>query len=139
MIQFEPRFVIPVSGMIVGNAMVAGAIAITQIKKELEFRKGEIKAALALGATARQAAQLVIKSAIKAGLIPTIEGMKTIGLVQLPGMMTGIILAGENPLIAVRFQIMVSFMLTGSVAISCSLSSLLTYRQLFTKDHQLKF
>lgn len=136
-IEFTPRFIIPISGMIVGNAMVAGSIALNNLQREINSRKGLIIAALALGATSRQAAQESIKSSIKAGLIPTIDGMKTIGLVQLPGMMTGAILAGGSPAEAVRLQIMVVFMLSASVAISCSLIGLLTYKMFFTKYHQL--
>jgi len=136
-IQFEPRFVIPISGMIIGNSMIAAAIALTRIKEEIQLRKSEIKAALALGATARQAAQPAIKTSIKSGLLPTIEGMKTIGLVQLPGMMTGAILAGADPLFAVKLQIMVILTLTASVSISCSLIGLMTYKQFFSKSHQL--
>lgn len=92
---------------------------------------------MSLGATSRQAAQKVIKTAIKTGMIPTVDSMKTLGIVQLPGMMTGLILGGVDPIEAVKYQIMVTFMLASTVAISCFSVTFLTYRNFFTKYHQL--
>lgn len=136
-IKFKASYVIPISGMIVGNAMVASGLVLNRLKDEIKVRKGEILAALALGATSRQGVERALKASIKAGMIPTIDGMKTIGIVQLPGMMTGYILAGADPLQAVRYQILVAFMLTATVSIVCIMVGLLTYRQFFSKYHQL--
>ncbi|MNI65344.1 hypothetical protein D3C73_1208450 [compost metagenome] len=71
-------------------------------------------------------------------MIPTIDGMKTVGLVQLPGMMTGMIIAGANPVIAVRYQILIVFSFTSSAAITSILLSMLIYRLFFTPDQRLK-
>jgi putative ABC transport system permease protein len=71
-------------------------------------------------------------------MIPTIDGMKTVGLVQLPGMMTGMIIAGADPVEAVRYQILIVFAFTSSAAITSILLSLMTYRQWFTSDMRLR-
>ncbi|MBE3592262.1 MAG: iron export ABC transporter permease subunit FetB [Thermoanaerobacter sp.] len=137
-IKFEPQQVIPVSGMIIGNSMVASGLSVSRLKDEIKNRQEEIEAYLALGATSRQAAQKVIKMSIKTGMMPTVDSMKTLGIVQLPGMMTGLILGGVDPITAVKYQIMVTFMLASTVAISCFTVTFLTYRTFFTKQHQLR-
>ncbi|AIS51476.1 iron export permease protein FetB [Thermoanaerobacter kivui] len=137
-IHFRPQEVIPVSGMIIGNSMVASGLAVSRLKDEIKNKSEEIEAYLSLGATSRQAAQKVIKTAIKTGMIPTVDSMKTLGIVQLPGMMTGLILGGVDPIEAVKYQIMVTFMLASTVAISCFSVTFLTYREFFTSNHQLK-
>ena len=137
-IPFTPRYVIPLSGMIIGNAMVASGLAFNRLRSEITARKAEILSALALGATSRQAAEPALKAAVKAGMIPTVDAMKTVGLVQLPGMMTGQIIAGASPITAVKYQILVQFMLSASVGITSMLVCLLAYRQFFTPAHQLR-
>ncbi|HHV08507.1 MAG TPA: iron export ABC transporter permease subunit FetB [Firmicutes bacterium] len=137
-IPFTPRYVIPLSGMIIGNAMVASGLALNRLRSEISSRRAEILSALALGATSRQATEPALKAAVKAGMIPTIDAMKTVGLVQLPGMMTGQIIAGANPIEAVKYQILVQFMLSASVGITSMLVCLLAYRQFFTRAHQLR-
>ncbi len=82
--------------------MVASGLALNRLRSEISSRRAEILSALALGATSRQATEPALKAAVKAGMIPTIDAMKTVGLVQLPGMMTGQIIAGANPIEAVN-------------------------------------
>ncbi|MGB9680266.1 MAG: ABC transporter permease [Thermoanaerobacteraceae bacterium] len=137
-IHFRPQEVIPVSGMIIGNSMVASGLAVSRLKDEIKNKSEELEVYLALGATSRQAAQKIIKTSIKTGMIPTVDSMKTLGIVQLPGMMTGLILGGVDPINAVKYQIMVTFMLASTVAISCFTVTFLTYRTFFTKQHQLR-
>lgn len=137
-IEATPQYMIPLSGMTIGNAMVACGLFLTQLKRETESSKGEIETLLALGATSRQAVQDVLKRSVKYSMIPTIDGMKTVGLVQLPGMMTGMIVAGADPVEAVRYQILIIFVFVSSSAITSMLLSVLCYKNLFTKDLQLK-
>lgn len=137
-IEATPQYIIPLSGMTIGNAMVACGLFLTQLKRETESSKGEIETLLALGATSRQAVQDVLKRAVKFSMIPTIDAMKTVGLVQLPGMMTGMIIAGADPVEAVRYQILIIFVFTSSSAITSMMLSVLCYKNLFTKDLQLK-
>ncbi|AFK87352.1 MULTISPECIES: ABC transporter permease [Thermoanaerobacterium] len=136
-IHFRPQEVIPVSGMIIGNAMVSSGLTVSRLKDEVKSRRHEIETYLALGANSRQASQKILKIAIKTGMMPTIDSMKTLGIVQLPGMMTGLILGGVDPVNAVKYQMMVTFMMTSTTAIACFTVALLSYTQFFTKNHQL--
>ncbi|BCG59301.1 ABC transporter permease [Paenibacillus sp. URB8-2] len=137
-VKATPQYIIPISGMTIGNAMVVSGLFINQIKQEIRRSKGEIETLLSLGATAQQAMQEVRARAVKFSMIPTIDGMKTVGLVQLPGMMTGMIIAGANPIVAVRYQILIVFSFTASAAITSMLLSILIYRLFFTADLRLK-
>ena len=137
-IEPTPQYIIPLSGMTIGNAMVACGLYLTQLKRESETARGEIETLLSLGATERQAVQEVLKRSVKFSMIPTIDAMKTVGLVQLPGMMTGMIIAGADPIEAVRYQILIMFTFTSSSAITSMILSLLCYKKLLTKDMILK-
>ncbi|SFI34140.1 putative ABC transport system permease protein [Paenibacillus sp. UNC496MF] len=133
-----PQYIISISGMTIGNAMVVAGLYLNQMKRDVEASRGEIETLLALGASARQAIQLSLQRAVKASMIPTIDGMKTVGIVQLPGMMTGMIIAGADPLQAVRYQILIVFAFTSSAAVTSILLSLLSYKLWFTKDMRLR-
>ncbi|MGG3884056.1 ABC transporter permease [Brevibacillus panacihumi] len=133
-----PQYLIPMSGMIIGASMIVCSLLITQMNQETASSRGEIEALLSLGATRRQAIQDVMKRSIKASMIPTFDTMKTIGLVQLPGMMTGMIIAGASPIEAVRYQILIMLIFSSAAAISAVMISLLSYRLWFTKDSMLR-
>src|SRR6266581_4071996 len=121
---YEPQYVIPIAGMILGNAMTSAALAGDRLQSDLRTRTDEIEAMLALGFSGGDAVRPMVRSAVKAAMIPTVSGMMTVGLVQLPGMMTGQILAGASPLLAIKYQIVVVFML----AVATSVASLLFVR-----------
>lgn len=135
-IEPTARYVIPISGMIIGNGMVVSGLFLNRLKAELDTRRDEIKVYLGLGATSKQAISHVMRNTVKASMLPTIDGMKTVGLVQLPGMMTGMIVAGADPIEAVRYQILIMYSFTSSAAITAIIMSLLTHGLLFTKAHQ---
>jgi putative ABC transport system permease protein len=137
-IEPTPQYIIPLSGMTIGNAMLVASLFTTHIKREIETSRGEIEALLCLGASAGQALQGVRKRAVKFSMIPTIDSLKTVGLVQLPGMMTGMIVAGANPVEAVRYQILILFSHAGSAAMTSILLSILYYRLLLTPDLRLR-
>ncbi|MBW7477132.1 iron export ABC transporter permease subunit FetB [Paenibacillus oenotherae] len=137
-IEPASQYIIPISGMSIGNAMVVAGLFLNGMKQDVLASKGEIEALLALGANARQAIQQCLKRAVKASMIPTIDGMKTVGIVQLPGMMTGMIIAGADPLEAVRYQILIVFAFTSSAAVTSIILGLLSYRLWFTKELQLR-
>jgi putative ABC transport system permease protein len=137
MIPFKAQYIIPISGMIIGNAMVVSSLYLNQMKRETVSARGEVQTLLALGASPRQAVHHLLKRSVKASMIPTIDGMKTVGLVQLPGMMTGMIVAGADPLLAVRYQILIMFSFASSAALTSIVLSLLSYRLWFTKDEAL--
>ncbi len=92
---------------------------------------------LALGATRWEAARGPIAEAVRRGMIPIINSMMVIGIVSLPGMMTGQILAGADPLEAVKYQIMIMFMLAAATSVGCMVMAILAYRRLFSRKHQL--
>lgn len=134
---YDPRYLIPLFGMIVGNAMNGAALAAERLASEMELRRGEVEAYLALGATPARAAAEPVRRALVAALIPSVNGLMTVGLVQLPGMMTGQILAGQSPLLAVRYQVVVVFMLAGATAMTSAMVVLWYRRRFFTPAQQL--
>src|SRR5947199_10091967 len=124
--------------MILGNAMTGAALAVERLSSEIRARRLQIEAALSLGATSRQAADAAVRAAVKAALVPTINAMMVVGIVQLPGMMTGQILGGAAPEQAVRYQMVVMYMLAAAVALTSATATLLAYRASFTPAHQLR-
>ena len=134
---YSPRYLIPLFGMILGNAMNGAAVAAERLASEMESQRGEMEAYLALGATPARAAAEPVRRAQVAALIPAVNGLMTVGLVQLPGMMTGQILAGQSPLLAVRYQIVVAFMLAGATAVTTAIVVLWYRRRFFTAAAQL--
>ncbi|RBW70567.1 ABC transporter permease [Bacillus taeanensis] len=137
LIPFQAEQVIPMSGMIIGNGMVAVGLSLERMKSEFQEQRGRIMAALSLGAKPHQASKVIVKRTLKAAMIPNIDGLKTIGLVQLPGMMTGLILGGASPIEAIRYQIVVSLSIFSSVSICAMLVTIVMYRFFFNKQMQL--
>lgn len=134
---YNPRYLIPLFGMIVGNAMNAAALAAERLRSEMEGRRAEVEAFLALGASPARASQELVRRSLLASLIPPVNGLMVVGLVSIPGMMTGQIIAGASPLTAFRYQIVVMFMLASSVAITATLVTLWYRRRFFTPAFQL--
>ncbi len=135
---YNPRYLIPLFGMIVGNAMNAAALAAERLAGEIDARRAEIEAYLALGAAPALAAREAARRAIRASMIPMVNSLAVVGVVALPGMMTGQILAGASPLTAVRYQILVMFMLMAAVAITGTLVTLQYRKTFFTPADQLR-
>jgi putative ABC transport system permease protein len=131
------QYVIPLGGMIIAYAMNTLTLFKNRFDSEVRTRRGEIEAKLALGATARRAAEDVVRQAFRAALLPTINFMMVVGLVQIPGMMGGQIIGGADPLDAALYQILVAFQLAGAAVISCFIVSRLVFRATFNRDHQL--
>ncbi|WP_261301258.1 ABC transporter permease [Paenibacillus andongensis] len=132
------QFIIPISGMTIGSSMIVCGLFLNQMNREVQSSRGEIEALLALGSSVRQAIQQSLQRSVKASMIPTIDGMKTVGLVQLPGMMTGMIIAGANPVEAVRYQMLILFAFTAAAAITSIILSILSYKLWFTREMTLK-
>ena len=137
-ISFEARYVIPLSGMIIGNSMNASALTIDRICSDVTSNKLALETSLALGKSWRAASKKYIKASTVTGMISIINAMKTIGIVALPGAMTGMILAGADPLDAVLLQIIVMYMLLFAVAVTSVLTVEMTVRRFFTANDQLK-
>ena len=134
---YDPRYLIPLAGMIIGNSMNGASLAAERLATEISGRREEIESALCLGATSRQASDEALRSAFRAAMIPTMNTMAAMGIVSLPGMMTGQILSGTDPMVAVRYQIAIMCAITGAVALTSYLIILQGYRHYFTDTHQL--
>jgi putative ABC transport system permease protein len=134
----EARYLVPVGGMVVGNSMTAAAVALNRLGDEVRSSSGQIEATLALGATTTQAMLPIIRRSLRSGMIPLIDSTKTTGLVFFPGTMVGMLLAGAEPIDAVRLQLILLYTLLGSVALAVLASTVLAYRNFFTSAHQLR-
>jgi putative ABC transport system permease protein len=131
------RYIIPISGIVIGNAMVNAGLLLNRLRGEMTARRAEVEVLLALGASPRQAAAGVLKTAVKAAMIPSIDALKTVGLVQLPGMMTGQILAGASPVEAVKYQLLVMYALAAASAICSMVLGHLALPLFFNRQAQL--
>ena len=133
----KPRFMVPVGGMVIGNAMTAAAVALNRLADEVHDQAGLIEATLALGATARQASSRLVARSLRSGLIPLIDQTKTTGVVFFPGTMVGALLGGATPLNAVRLQLILLWILMGAAALSSMIATTLAQGRFFTAAHQL--
>ena len=134
----QPRYLVPVGGMVVGNSMTAAAVALNRLGDEIADRGREIEAALALGATATEAAGPSVRRSLRSGMIALVDSTKTTGLIFFPGTMVGMLLAGADPTDAVRLQLILLYALLGSVAIAGLVATTLAYRNFFTPAQQLR-
>ncbi len=135
---WTPRLMIPLLGMILGNSLTGISLTLDTLLERLDERRAAVEADLACGATRREAAREPLREAVRKGMIPIINSMTVAGLVSLPGMMTGQILAGAEPMQAVRYQIVVMFMISASTAMGGILVAVMVYRRLFNERHQLR-
>ncbi|MCC7204198.1 MAG: iron export ABC transporter permease subunit FetB [Phycisphaeraceae bacterium] len=135
---YAPRYMIPLLGMILGNSLTGVALCMDNLLEVFSQRRERLEMELALGATRWEAARGPVAEAVRKGMIPIINSMMVVGLVSLPGMMTGQILAGADPLQAVKYQIVVMFMIGAASAAGCMLISLLVFWRVFNRRHQLR-
>ncbi len=133
-----PRYLVPVGGMVIGNAMTASAVALNRLGDEVADSRARIEATLALGATAREAVAPFVRRALRSGTIALIDSTKTTGLIFFPGTMVGMLLAGADPTDAVRLQLILLYALLGSTAIAALVATGLAYRNFFTPAQQLR-
>lgn len=131
------QYIIPISGMLIGNSMVLSILFLNRFTAEITSHENEIELILSLGGTPKQAIHRQLINAIKASMIPTIESQKTIGLVQLPGMMSGQIIGGVDPIQAVQFQLLIIFALLTTATLSSIMIGFLSYPALFNERLQL--
>lgn len=134
---YSAQVMIPIFGMILGNSMNGIALSLDRMYSEVNSHADEVEQLLAFGATPWEAVQEHVRNAMKAGMTPTLNSLMVVGLVSLPGMMTGQILAGMDPQSAVRYQFVVMVMIASAVAIGCLILVGLSYRKMFTDDMAL--
>jgi putative ABC transport system permease protein len=135
---YEPQYAIPILGMVLGNTLTGVALGLERMTEELSARAAQVDLLLSLGATRWEAARLPAAQALRAGMMPTLNAMSVVGVVSLPGMMTGQVLAGQSPLDAVRYQIVVMFLLAAASGLGTTLAVLGTYRRLFSAEHRFR-
>jgi putative ABC transport system permease protein len=131
------QYIISISGMVIGNSMVLSILFLNRFTAEVENHQDQTELILSLGGTPKQAIHSQLIAAIKASMIPTIESQKTVGLVQLPGMMSGQIIAGADPIQAVQFQLLILFLLLTNAAVTSIMLGFLSYPTLFNDRMQL--
>ena len=136
--EAKARYLVPVGGMVIGNAMTAAAVALNRLADEVHDSAGLIEATLALGATSRQASAGLVSRALRSGLIPLVDQTKTTGMVFFPGAMVGAILGGAEPVDAVRLQLILLWVLMGAAAVSAMIATALAQSRFFTPAHQLR-
>lgn len=133
---YRPQYAIPILGMILGNTLTGISLGMERMTEALLAQRGQVETLLALGATRWEAARLPAQQAVRAGMTPIINSMMVVGIVSLPGMMTGQMLAGQDPLQAVRYQIVIMFLIASGSALGTVGAVLLSFRRLFSPEHQ---
>lgn len=136
-IQFVPAQIIPITGMLVGNAMGVIGLSFRNLNNEFSKSQQEVNEKLALGASIKLASTSIIRESIKGAMQPTIDQARTVGLVLLPGMMTGMLLAGAIPMEAIMYQILIYFMMVSTSAITSLIAIYLSYRYFYSDYGQL--
>lgn len=125
---WEPRYLVPLVGMILGNALTGVSLGLDRVLVGIEREQDVIEGLLALGATRAEATRDLARASIRTGMVPILNAMSAVGLVSIPGMMTGQILGGTPPVQAARYQLMILFLIAGAVAIGTLVAVFLALR-----------
>ncbi|WHH58397.1 iron export ABC transporter permease subunit FetB [Petroclostridium sp. X23] len=136
---YDPRYFIPIAGMLIGNSMTGISLGVTRLTDGMSMQKNLVETALMLGATPKAASRQIVNNAFDSAILPTINSMVGMGIVFLPGMMTGQILSGTSPVTAIEYQIAIMLGILGSVALTVILFVQLGYKTFFNKEDQLIF
>lgn len=134
---YDPRYFIPIAGMLIGNSMTGISLGVTKLVEGFKVQKPMIENSLMLGATPKDACKHIVDNAFDSAILPTINSMVGMGIVFLPGMMTGQILSGTSPLLAIQYQIAIMLGILGSVSLTVILFVQLGYKSFFNKEQQL--
>ncbi len=134
---YEARFVVPIAGIILNNGMNTVALVFERVFATASTEAAVIEQRLSLGATPKQALAAPVRTALRAALTPTINGLLTVGLVALPGMMTGQIVSGVPPERAVRYQLVIMYQLVALAAVAGTVAAVLSRRMLFDRRGRL--
>lgn len=136
-IDAAPATVVPVGSMIIANAMNTAALALERFRAEVEAHPGQIEAALALGASPAAAVAPYARAAARASLIPNLNNLRSLGIVWIPGLMAGMVIAGGNPVVAAMYQFTVVTMLFATAGITSLLCTLFVRSHAFSAAEQL--
>lgn len=135
---YHPQFALPLLGMILGNTMTGVALGLDTLSTRVARERPAIEAMLALGATRRAAFRPFVREAMRSGLIPILNAMSAAGLVSIPGMMTGQILSGVDPIEAVKYQILIMFLIAGGTGIGVVCAVHMAAARLSDNRHRLR-
>ncbi|HZK34701.1 MAG TPA: iron export ABC transporter permease subunit FetB, partial [Bacillota bacterium] len=136
---YNPRYFIPLAGMIIGNSMTGISLGVSRLVEGMDTDKHIVETALMLGATPKIASKQIVNNAFDSAILPTINSMVGMGIVFLPGMMTGQILSGTSPVTAIEYQIAIMLGILGSVALTVITFVQLGYKTFFNDQNQLVF
>jgi len=136
---YHPQYIIPFGGMLIGNAVTAGLLAQRSLHKSLADNRLVVEAKLALGASSLKAAYVELTDAVKTALVPTITSMMMVGLVHIPGIFGGQVLAGVPAVEAAKYQTVVMYMLAAGASLTAMAVTFLRLREFFTARHQLRY
>lgn len=134
---YNPRYFIPLTGMLIGNSMTGISLGVSSLIDAMESKKNLIESSLMLGATPKMATKDIVDNAFDSAILPTINSMLGMGIVFLPGMMTGQILSGESPITAIKYQIAIMLGILGSVTLTVIFFVNLGYKTFFNDDSQI--
>jgi len=134
---YNPQYFIPIAGMLIGNSMTGISLGVTTLADGMTTQRSQVESALMLGATPKKASKMIVDKAFDAAILPTINSMVGMGIIFLPGMMTGQILSGISPLTAIQYQIAIMMGIMGSVSLSVLLFVHLGYKTYFNDKKQL--
>ncbi|MGR5320846.1 ABC transporter permease [Vibrio alfacsensis] len=135
---YNAQYIIPLAGMLLGNSLSSNIVALQNLFSAFEQRKSEYEAAISLGATPKYASFPFVQEAIRKSLAPILASMATTGLVTLPGMMTGQILAGSNPMIAIKYQLIIMLAIFVMLCVSVVICLEMTLHYVQTKEGRIK-
>ncbi|MBZ5752273.1 MULTISPECIES: ABC transporter permease [Metabacillus] len=135
---YEPQYLIPIAGMIIGNSMTGVTLGVKSLLEGIQREKHLIEGALMLGASPEKSTKSIVNSAFDSAILPSINSLVGMGIVFLPGMMTGQILAGISPLTAIEYQIAVLLGITGSVALTVMIFTYFGYKTFFNDRDQFE-
>jgi putative ABC transport system permease protein len=135
---YEPRYFIPIAGMLVGNSMTGISLGVKSLLEGMTVQRALVEEALILGATPQDALKSIVNSTFDAAILPTVHSMVGMGIVFLPGMMTGQILSGTSPTTAIAYQIAIMLGILGAVALTVFIMLNWGCRTFFNREHQLR-
>jgi putative ABC transport system permease protein len=133
----QPQFIVPLAGMVFGNSMAICSISLERLIREIRVNINAIETALSLGATGKQAMEEYSRFSIRASLIPTIDRLKTLGIIFIPGAMAGLLIAGTDPRLAAEYQIIVFLMIVGGGIVTALLVTYLSRKRIFNEAEQV--
>jgi putative ABC transport system permease protein len=135
---YHPQYAIPLLGMVLGNTLNGISVGLNTFTEALVTRREQVESLLALGATRWEAALAPVQHAVRTGMIPIINSMMVVGIVSLPGMMTGQLVSGMAPIQAVKYQIVIMFLIASATSLGTVGVVFLSFLQLFNSDHQFR-